>query len=97
MYKQIEDISMGQELLDESVYEREMAMRHDGILSELSKRTDEELLNAIITYGEALDDFEYFKAYSIAVKIKSAGLKPTEKQRAAMLNCLAYRLSEDEV
>jgi len=63
---------------------------------ELSLKSDYELLNKCISIGESLDDFKPFPAYSIAQKLLYHGWRLTKKQRTAMLNCLAYRISDDE-
>jgi len=58
---------------------------------ELSRKGDDELLIMAINAGKGLDDsFEHFPAYTVALKLKTNGWKPTEKQREAIINVLAY-------
>jgi len=55
-----------------------------------SLKHDDEIIDLAIKAGKELDDsFEHFPAYSIALKLKKNGWKPTEKQRDALINVLA--------
>ena len=70
-----------------AIYECQLYEEEQEILSE---KTNDELLDSAIEIGEALDEYEHFPAYSVALQLKNKGRIPTEKQRQAFINCMAY-------
>jgi len=86
----------GRELIEDNAHELYDSSRYAQIQEELSECTDYELVDNAIKIGAGLDEYKHFPAYSIAQKIKYNGWRLTKKQRAAMLNCLAYYLNEQE-
>ena len=89
-------MSLGEEWLNEHAFELYGPNKFASMQEELDDLSDTELLNRCIKEGKTLDNFEHFPAYSVAQKILSHGWRLTEKQRAAMINCLAYHLTKEE-
>jgi hypothetical protein len=79
----------GQELLDESVYEREMGEAYSDEQDRLNNFTDDELLDTVIKEGKVLN-IPSFPAYDIAVKITENDWNMTPRQREAVINVLAH-------
>jgi len=86
----------GSEMLSEHAFELYGPNTYAEEWEELSMLNDYQLLDRCIKEGEALDNFKPFPAYSIAQKIINHNWRLTKKQRTAMLNCLAYYLTEQE-
>jgi hypothetical protein len=94
-------MSFGDELLNETAYEDDM----EAIFSEtveiirdnLSKKSDNEILDIVIKYREGLNKVtEHFPAYDVAVKIKNNSWTPTPKQRQAIINTVAFYKAKDK-
>jgi hypothetical protein len=79
----------GNELLNESQFEREQGENYADRQHELDQLTDDELLEEAIGFGPDLN-IESFPAYDIAEKIKQNGWKMTPRQREAIINVMAH-------
>jgi hypothetical protein len=85
----IEEESYGEELLNESAFERHQGFDYSDKQDELNQYTDDELLEESIDFGPDLN-IDTFPAYDIAVMIKKNGWKMTARQREAIINVMAH-------
>jgi len=61
----------------------------------LFEKTDSEILDEAIKIGPELNDVtDHFPAYNVARKLKKNGWTPTEKQRKAIVNVVAWLLAK---
>jgi len=57
----------------------------------LSEKSDDDLLNIAVKCGQKLNGVtEYFPAYDVALKLLNNKWIPTEKQRKAIINVIAF-------
>jgi hypothetical protein len=65
-------------------------------LAEIFRRiSGDSLLDIAVAAGEGTNQVtKHFPCYDVALKIKTHGWTPTEKQRSAITNVLAYYLSD---
>jgi len=62
----------------------------------LSEKTDSELIELAIQTGKELDEYEHFPAYTVATQLRQMNRLPSERQREAVINCMAYYLMNEE-
>ncbi|MDR2095178.1 MAG: hypothetical protein LBP76_06630 [Treponema sp.] len=66
----------------------------DKLVCIFSRISDTSLVDIVLAIGEDINRATtHFKCYDVALRIRSLRLIPTEKQRGAMTNVLAYYLA----